>query len=119
MTTRRIRINCRAASTSCSADLPSPSSMTRRSNADPDFKAKAAARMKALHADPDFKAKAAARMKALHADPDFKAKTAARMKALNADRKNKLPPLSKEQRKIYTKLRARLGRDAALQEALR
>ena len=85
MTTRRIRINCRAASTSCSADLPSPSSMTRRSNADPDFKAKAAARMKAL----------------------------------NADRKNKLPPLSKEQRKIYTKLRARLGRDAALQEALR
>ena len=102
MTTRRIRINCRAASTSCSADLPSPSSMTRRSNADPDFKAKAAARMKALHADPDFKAKAAARMK-----------------ALNADRKNKLPPLSKEQRKIYTKLRARLGRDAALQEALR
>ena len=102
MTTRRIRINCRAASTSCSADLPSPSSMTRRSNADPDFKAKAAARMKALHAD-----------------PDFKAKTAARMKALNADRKNKLPPLSKEQRKIYTKLRARLGRDAALQEALR
>jgi hypothetical protein len=54
-------------------------------HADPEFKAKTAARMKALNADPEFKAKTAARMKALHADPEFKAKTAARMKALNAD----------------------------------
>ena len=55
----------------------------------PEFKAKLAARMKALNADPEFKAKlskaASARMKALHADPEFKAKVAARMKALHAD----------------------------------
>ena len=50
-------------------------------NADPAFKAQAAARMKALNADPAFKAQAAARMKALNADPAFKA----RMKALHAD----------------------------------
>ena len=43
----------------------------------PEFKAKFAARMKALNADPEFKAKFAARMKALHADPEFKAKFAA------------------------------------------
>ena len=62
-------------------------------NADPEFKARNAARMKALNADPEFKARNAAaaskRMKALHADPEFKARNAAaaaeRMKALNAD----------------------------------
>ena len=58
-------------------------------NADPEFKAKlskaASARMKALNADPEFKAKTSARMKALNADPEFKAKTSARMKALHAD----------------------------------
>ena len=45
-------------------------------NADPEFKARHAARMKALHADPEFKARHAAasaeRMKALHADPEFR-----------------------------------------------
>ena len=47
-------------------------------NADPEFKARNAARMKALNADPEFKARNAAaaskRMKALHADPEFKAR---------------------------------------------
>jgi hypothetical protein len=70
--------------------------------------AAASARMKALHADPEFKAKTAARMKALHADPEYHARFA-----------NALPQLSKEQRKVYVKLRALVGRDAALKEALR
>ena len=38
--------------------------------------------MKALNADPDFKASAAARMKALHADPEFKAKLIAARKGI-------------------------------------
>jgi hypothetical protein len=43
-------------------------------NADPEVKAAAAGRLKALHADPEYAARHVARMKALHADPEFAAK---------------------------------------------
>ena len=92
--------------------------------------ARTSERMKRLHADPEFKARTSERMKRLHADPEFKARNAAsaseRMKRLNADPEfrtligHDLPSLTKEQRRIYLKLRSnKIERTVALAEALR
>jgi hypothetical protein len=62
---------------------------------------------KAALADPAVRAKMSAASKAALADPAVRAK----MKVL--------PDLTAEQRRIYTKLRSIVGREAALAEALK
>ena len=61
----------------------------RRLNADPEFAAARAARIRARHADPEFAAAHRERIRALNADPEFAAARDARssetMRALNAD----------------------------------
>jgi hypothetical protein len=54
-------------------------------NADPEFRAKASERSRAMHADPEFRAKNSERARAMNADPEFRAKHSARMRAMNAD----------------------------------
>jgi hypothetical protein len=85
--------------------------------ADPAVRAKMSAARKAAWADPAVRAKMSAASKAALADPAVRAKMSAAKKAAWADHKKRLPPLTAEQKKIYTKLRAFVGREEALAEA--
>ena len=74
--------------------------------ADPEVRARMSAARKAALADPEVRARMSAARKAALADPEVRARLG-----------RKKLPLTPEQRKIYRKLRAVIGREAALAEA--
>ena len=93
------------------------SAAKKRAWADPEVRAKMSAASKRAWADPEVRAKISAARKRALADPEVRAKISAARKRAWADEERKLPSLTAEQKKVYTKLRAVVGREAALVEA--
>lgn len=81
--------------------------------------AKASITMTALKRSPEFIARATDGLRRFWADPANRARQAEIRRANIKGHPHHLPPMTREQKRIYCKMRRSMERDAALREALR